>query len=221
MVARSRTFRLAVTVCLLAVAWPSAALADSKEEAAKHFAKGEALYNQGAYQEAIAAFAEAQRLAPHAATLFNIARSHQNLGDLAKALEYYDRALESAKEDSLRCNIVQRAMRIRQQPTTVLVSTEPTGALVPASSAACRVAKHPVRTASLPPPRTATEQARARPWRHRTAAATRAPASFAATRAKRTRTAPRVTDAKRAAAASCPMSTSARTTSHCAGHRAL
>ena len=60
--------------------------------AAEHFRQGTDLYNGGQYREALGHFQAAHRLAPHPSNLFNMARCHENLTELADALARYREA---------------------------------------------------------------------------------------------------------------------------------
>ena len=80
---RSRTILLAALLAHL----PAAALAenDAKSAARDHFELGKALYSRSDYAGAIREFRESYRLFPLPALLFNVARSHEALGQHASA----------------------------------------------------------------------------------------------------------------------------------------
>jgi hypothetical protein len=98
--------------------------------AAKHFARGQKLFAQGAYAEAIKAFNEAHRLTSVSAALFNIARCHESLGNVAAALEFYGKALKATNDGAVRADIERRITQLRSLPEKIFVSSEPTGAAV-------------------------------------------------------------------------------------------
>jgi hypothetical protein len=100
------------------------------QAAAKAFERGQKLYVQGKYLEAIAAFEEAHRLAPHASALFNIGRCYESMGRSAQAVEQYERALKAAPEAGLEADLRARIGRLRAEPVRVFVSSEPAGARV-------------------------------------------------------------------------------------------
>lgn len=103
----------------------------SKKQAASQFERGEKLYNTGQFAEAIRAFSQANQLAPHHRSLFNIARCYENLGDMAKALEFYTEALAAPGIDPpSQADIQQRIKRLRSRPVKVFVSSRPSGARV-------------------------------------------------------------------------------------------
>ncbi len=100
------------------------------QSAAKAFERGQKLYIQGKYLEAIAAFEEAQKLLPHASTLFNIGRCYESMGKAVQAVEQYRRALAASPESALEGDLKQRIERLRSEPVRVFVSSEPAGARV-------------------------------------------------------------------------------------------
>jgi hypothetical protein len=98
--------------------------------AAKHFARGQKLFAQGQYVEAIKAFSEAHRLTSVSAALFNIARCHESLGHVAQAIDFYQRALKDTTDGGLRTDIERRIGQLQSLPEKVFISTEPAGASV-------------------------------------------------------------------------------------------
>ena len=102
-----------------------------QKQAAVQFERGQELYNRGQFAEAIRAFSRANQLAPHWRSLFNIARCYENLGDAAKALDFYDQALRAPELDApSQADIQQRMKRLRSRPVKVFVSSRPSGARV-------------------------------------------------------------------------------------------
>jgi iron complex outermembrane receptor protein len=67
----------------------SPARADPKDDARRHFAAALQAAQQGDYHTALERFQAAQAAYPHPVTLYNIARSYQDLGDLDQALVNY------------------------------------------------------------------------------------------------------------------------------------
>jgi hypothetical protein len=103
----------------------------ARRQAAVHFERGESLYGKGEFAAAIRAFEEANRLAPHWRSLFNIARCYENMGDPAKALSYYRQALAAKNIDPpSQSDIRQRMKRLSSRPVKVFVSSRPSGARV-------------------------------------------------------------------------------------------
>jgi tetratricopeptide (TPR) repeat protein len=68
---------------------PAATPAETKAHARRLFEQGQAHYDLGEYDDAIAAFREAYEISSAPALLFNIAQSHRLKGDCARALQVY------------------------------------------------------------------------------------------------------------------------------------
>lgn len=130
---------------LLALADAAAAQADpaKTEEAADSFSRGQELYQQGKYDEAIKAFRRADELAPHPSAAFNIARCYENLGDPASALRYYRQALQGTDDAATASDIRQRIERLHSLPVKVFVNSRPGGAQITVGG---RAAPEPGRT---------------------------------------------------------------------------
>jgi len=84
---------LIVALTGVAVAAPDPAVV-AKADAL--FVKGQASYNEGKYQAAIAQFKQAYELVKDAVYLFNIAQSYRKVGDCSAAYDYYTQYLEAA-----------------------------------------------------------------------------------------------------------------------------
>lgn len=76
-------------VLLAAMAWSGPAWADPKDDARRHFVAGLQAAETGAYQLALDEFLAAQNAWPHPNTLYNIAHSYSDLGNLEEAIRYY------------------------------------------------------------------------------------------------------------------------------------
>lgn len=83
-----RLFRRLVPLAL-ALALPTVAMADPKDDARRHFAAGLKAAQDGDYEIALQRFLAAQEAYPHPATLYNIAKAYQDLDDIENALIYY------------------------------------------------------------------------------------------------------------------------------------
>lgn len=105
------------------------AFAQPEVAARESFERGVLLYEGGRYREAIVQFQNAYQLRPHTSVLFNIARCHENLGELAEALAYYERMLADPAVEN-RSDVEARARAIRERPVAVFLSTVPEGATV-------------------------------------------------------------------------------------------
>ncbi|MGE0871686.1 MAG: tol-pal system YbgF family protein [Kofleriaceae bacterium] len=91
-------FRGAATLGLILGA-AAPAFAQGKDDphatasAEQHFTTGKRLHDAGDFDGAIREFLAAYALTPHSGLLFNIARSYEKKGDLAQALDYYQKVL--------------------------------------------------------------------------------------------------------------------------------
>lgn len=119
-----------IALVLVLVATPAWGQKPDRRAAAVHFKKGEAQYNKGEFARAIAEFTRAHELSPHPTCLFNIARSHENLGDYPRALEFYRKALALTTAPADRADIERRIRNIESRPVKVFVSSRPPGASV-------------------------------------------------------------------------------------------
>ena len=117
-------------VWMVAAALPAAADDDPRAKASADFSRGEQLYKEGKYREAISAFKAAYETMPHAFSLFNIARCHENLGEVVHALSAYERSLALATDPALRTDVAARIKRISSTPTKFFVTSRPSGAQV-------------------------------------------------------------------------------------------
>jgi len=103
---------------LLALALaPRAAHADPKDDARRHFQAGLVAADARDYQLALDEFLAAQAAYPHPASLYNIGKSYADLGDLARAVEYYRLYREAAPEKAADVDPVIAVLeaRLRQQ----------------------------------------------------------------------------------------------------------
>lgn len=107
-----RRYRLAV-VALLAVA--AVALAEDTAKAREAFLKGQTLYTASKYKEALAKFEESYAAKPHPATVFNIARCQDQLGDFVKAMTSYKEYLRQSPQASDADDVVKAIATIEQK----------------------------------------------------------------------------------------------------------
>jgi iron complex outermembrane receptor protein len=94
---RARGLAGALAIAVLFVS--SAAFADARTEARKHFKKGMERISQGKYEEGIGDLQRAYELVPHANVLYNIARAYAEQGALESAVDYYNRYLATNPKD--------------------------------------------------------------------------------------------------------------------------
>lgn len=126
--------RIVLAALALALAAPAVARGEiaHRDEAAanERFRIGSEHYAAGRYREALVEFEAARQLLPHRATLFNMARCHENLGNVREALELYSQALDMTTAPAERADIEGRLARIRERPVRIFVASEPPGATV-------------------------------------------------------------------------------------------
>lgn len=114
-------------VLLLALAWSGTAHAEPKDDARRHFMAGLAAAQAKDYRAALAEFLAAQEAYPHPATLYNIARSYNDLGELEPALEYYTLYRAAAPDKAADIDPVIAVIRARldqqRAPAPVVAAT--------------------------------------------------------------------------------------------------
>lgn len=110
--------RLLSCLALLLVAAP--AFADPRDDARRHFAAGLEAARGGDYELALERFEAAQAAYPHPATLYNIARSQQDLGRDAEALDTYRlvAAADPTRAEEVAPIIAVLEARLQQQAPT-------------------------------------------------------------------------------------------------------
>lgn len=124
----ARWFTLSVLVATVA-------LADATAVARDAFMKGQALYSAAKYKDALAKFEESLAAKPHPATVFNIARCQDQLGDLVRAMtsykEYLRQSPQATDADEVATAIASIEQRLQKQGTQhLLVYVDPTTARV-------------------------------------------------------------------------------------------
>lgn len=119
---RSRFFAV-----LLALALPSLAFADPKDDARRHFLDGLQAAQAGQYEVALQHFLAAQEAYPHPSTLYNIARTYQDLDDLGNALTYYrlfaDASPDKAADVQPVIAVIEARLHQEQAPTPLPAPT--------------------------------------------------------------------------------------------------
>lgn len=98
---------------LLALA--TAAFAEDTAKAREAFLKGQALYSASKYKDALAKFEESYAAKPHPATIFNIARCQDQLGDFVKAMTSYKEYLRQSPQASDADDVVKAIATIEQK----------------------------------------------------------------------------------------------------------
>lgn len=113
----------------------TAALADATAVARDAFMKGQSLYSAAKYKDALAKFEESFAAKPHPATIFNIARCQDQLGDLVRAMtsykEYLRQSPQATDADEVATAIASIEQRLQKQGTQhLLVYVDPATARV-------------------------------------------------------------------------------------------
>jgi tetratricopeptide (TPR) repeat protein len=97
----------------LALANTTSVVEADRERATGYYEKGMVAFRAGRYREAINAFREADRIAPSPALSFDVALAHEQLGEVARALEHYREYLRRAPDASERARIEERISDLR------------------------------------------------------------------------------------------------------------
>ncbi|MDP2312281.1 MAG: TonB-dependent receptor [Pseudomonadota bacterium] len=129
---------LPFSLLLLALAtWMPAAHAEPKDDARRHFLAGLEAAQAKQFQLALDEFLAAQAVYEHPATLYNIARSYNDLGDLPHALEYFQlyRAVAPDKAADIDPVIAVLTAKLERQrePAVVVAAAAPVADSTPAA----------------------------------------------------------------------------------------
>ena len=104
---------------------PSAALADARDDARRFFRRGMELIAQGQHMEGAQSLERANELMPHPSVLYNIGLAYADAGAYDKAIDAFQRYLDTDPEDGA---AVQRLMRLLdQQRTATAGASAPSG----------------------------------------------------------------------------------------------
>lgn len=116
---------------------PASAQDDAREKAKAAFVEGRARYAAGDFAEALAAFREANTLAPHPLMLFNIAQVFEAMENLPAAIEQYGEYLATGPKDAeaVRAKVAALRATLDSWPA-VQIETMPAGAAVRVGDAA-------------------------------------------------------------------------------------
>ncbi len=96
------TGRFGIAVCVVVTSVSIARADGRKAEALKHYKTGKTAYNVHDWDEAIAEFKLAYKLAPNAVYLFNIAQAYRLEGDCENAAQFYASYEREEHDDKLR-----------------------------------------------------------------------------------------------------------------------
>ncbi len=116
-------------------AWAAKPLTRAQKDARASHKKAKKAYELGQFEEALAAYTEAYRLEPVAATLFNIAQCHRQMNQYQKAAFFYGRYLSQAKKPipnekvarELMAEMMRKEEEERQQRLSAEVDVVPLG----------------------------------------------------------------------------------------------
>jgi tetratricopeptide (TPR) repeat protein len=127
-----------VLLAFLLLAAPRAATADKRDGTAREqFRKAEKAFSIGAFEKALEHYQKAYELDPLPGLLFNMGQCHRNLGSPERAIFFYERFLQLAKDDPQR-DMVEALIadqRERLPPERVVleppVASSPSGPQLP------------------------------------------------------------------------------------------
>ncbi len=113
----SRTSSVRRWACLALLLLPWSAWADPKDDARRHFAAGLKAAQEGRYEEALDEFLAAQESFPHPASLYNIAKAYNDLGNVPEAIRYYELFQEASPEQAAQVEPVLASLRAQVAAT--------------------------------------------------------------------------------------------------------
>jgi tetratricopeptide (TPR) repeat protein len=125
-----------------------------RDDARKHFQRGQSLYQAAHYREAIAAFAEASALAPSPILEFNIGLCHDRLGERAEAVRRYRAYLEQVPDAANRAAVERKVAELER---ALVAEAEAASAEQAAAAAEAEAARRAAEAAAPPPPEVAAE----------------------------------------------------------------
>lgn len=105
---------------------------DARARAGAAFEQGVGAFDEGRYQEALEAFQEAYRLAPHPSVRVNMANCYEKLERPVEAIDHFERYLLEAGDlpPARRREIEETLARLRGQVGELFFRVEPAGATV-------------------------------------------------------------------------------------------
>jgi tetratricopeptide (TPR) repeat protein len=113
------TLAVALAAPAVALADPPAPAASATERARSHYKQGKAYQEAGAYDQAIAEYLEANRLAPRPELYFNIGQCHRLAGHAEQAVKFYHRFVDAmpdaAGADEARRWIAELELQLEKQ----------------------------------------------------------------------------------------------------------
>jgi iron complex outermembrane receptor protein len=94
--------------------WPTAALADSRVEARRHFKSGMSLVADGKIDEGVRELLRAYDIRPHPNVIFNIAKAYEDTGRNSDAIAFYNRYLEARPPDAERVRLILQRLNFER-----------------------------------------------------------------------------------------------------------
>jgi hypothetical protein len=122
---RLRTALLSVWLCVACALTSPAVFAQNAAELDK---KAREAFNRGDFEVAARTFEEAYRLKPHPATQYNAALAWEKAGELARAADAFESALDSAGLDDGRATASRERLAVLKRQLGYLFVTKPIGA---------------------------------------------------------------------------------------------
>lgn len=119
-----------VAVSLLALFAAPARADDSREEARRAFAAGQAADRNKDWETAIEHYLRANELVSHPFALYNIAVDYERLGKLREAAVWYGRYLEAAPQSPDRDKVARTLRELSSRPASIAVRSVPSRARV-------------------------------------------------------------------------------------------
>jgi len=134
--ARSPVVQSLIITIALACFSGSAHAQDKARLAQQHYERGTAFFQQRMFDQALVELNEAFRLDPNPSLVYNIARCHEEKGDLHEAIKFFKSFLLTSNDRRAKRRIKKKLRRLRalakRLPSTgvVTLTTEPQGATV-------------------------------------------------------------------------------------------
>jgi tetratricopeptide (TPR) repeat protein len=116
-----------------------------EQEARERYSAAQKLFDQARYEEAAAEFQKSYELSRYPAILHKIALSYDQLGNLDKAIEYYQKYLDADPKSERRAGIEARIAKLKEQRQPPAV-TAPAAATAAPQATAVTAAPAPRKT---------------------------------------------------------------------------
>src|SRR5437899_3183462 len=113
-------------LALVALLAPTAALADARSDAKRHFREGMSLIAAGQVERGIAELKQAYAIKPHPDVLYDIAKAYVDLGNISEALNYFRQYVATAPADKEQVvSVMQRLQAAIAPPAPPPPAAEP------------------------------------------------------------------------------------------------